>query len=188
MAEQKIEVKSPKITIAPSIENELWNAPWNITLTADPEIRIGTASFVGEKEMGTVPLSVELSKEYREEYETEVLSMMVKWAFHFRNIYEVKTEADHEDDYGLKALKNSGFVFRTNEGRREFYSIVKPKTAWTGAYLFIGIFLGFIIGLVFSHLVVGMIIGVVIGVSIGLSMDMTANKERERVTGKSLTR
>ena len=114
--------------------------------------------------------------------------MMVKWAFHFRNIYEVKTEADHEDDFGLKALKNSGFVFRTNEGRREFYSIVKPKTAWTGAYLFIGIFLGFIIGLVFSHLVVGMIIGVVIGVSIGLSMDMTANKERERVTGKSLTR
>ena len=54
MAEQKIEVKSPKITIAPSIENELWNAPWNITLTADPEIRIGTASFVGEKEMGTL--------------------------------------------------------------------------------------------------------------------------------------
>lgn len=188
MAEEKLVLKSPVITITPSNEQDLWNADWNITLTKEDK-KIGTASFHGEKEMGTVPLSVNVDGEYADQdYEKEALAMMVDWAFHFRNIYEVKSETDREDDFRVRALKKTGFVYRSSEGRQESYSIIKPKTAWTGAYLFIGIFLGLIFGLVFSHLLVGMIVGVAIGVAIGLSMDVAANKEREKVTGKSLTR
>ncbi|MBR6478610.1 MAG: hypothetical protein IKS85_09215 [Lachnospiraceae bacterium] len=84
----------------------------------------------------------------------------------------------------LRTLKKNGFVYRDSEGRTEYYSRTKPKTAWTGLYLFLGIFLGFILGIVFAHIVTGMIAGIAIGVSIGLSMDLAANKEREKVTGK----
>lgn len=189
MAEEKLELKSPRITIAPSNEQDLWNSDWEIRLTKEPDKKIGTASFIGEKEMGTIPLTVDIEKEYRDQgYESEAITMMVNWAFHFGNIYEVRSQADREDDFRVRALKKSGFVFRSNEGRQEFYSIVKAKTAWTGLYLFIGIFLGLIFGLVFSHLLVGLIVGVVIGVSIGLSMDLAANKEREKVTGKNAMR
>lgn len=189
MAENELAVKSPKITITPSDEQDLWEKDWNITLTKEPDQKIGTVSFRGDKALGTVPIHVELEQAYQNKgYGTECFGMMVAWLFHYGNIYEVKAETDRENDKCVKALKKNGFVMRNNEGRMETYSIMKPKTAWTGLYLFIGIFLGLILGIVISHVLVGMIIGVLIGVSIGLSMDMTANKAREKVTGKSLKR
>ena len=112
--------------------------------------------------------------------------MMVDWAFRFQNIYEVSAETDRENDKCVKALKKAGFVYREGEGRMEKYSITKPKTAWTGLYLFIGIALGLVLGIVFSHVITGLIAGVVIGVSFGASLDLAAKKEREKVTGKHL--
>ena len=186
MAENEIAVKSKKITVTPSDAQDLWEKDWIITLVKQPEQKIGTLNFRGEKELGTVPIAIELDPEYQGKgYGTEALSIMTAWLFHFGNIYEIQAFVDRENDKGVKALQKAGYVRRSNEGRMETYSLVKPKTAWTGLYLFIGIFLGLILGLVFSHLVVGLIIGVVIGVAIGLSMDMNANKEREKVTGKN---
>lgn len=185
--ERKHVVKSPKITIVATDDKDIWNADWNIYLTEDEEQKIGTFSFAGEKVLGTIPIHVQLDEQYRNKgYGTEAIAIMTAWAFHFKNIYEVKAETDRENDKCVKALKKNGFVYREFEGRTEYYSLTRPKTAWTGLYLFLGILLGFILGIVFSHIITGMIVGIVIGVSIGLSMDVAANKEREKVTGKRL--
>ena len=179
-------VSSPTLTIKATNESDLWNADWEILLTKE-EKKIGRLTFAGEKVLGTVPLYVELEEEYRNRgYGTEAMIMIVDWLFRFPNIFEVSAEVDRENDKGVKSLKKAGFVYREGEGRMTRYSITKPKTAWTGLYLFIGIFLGLILGIVLSHIVAGLIAGVVIGVSIGLSMDQAANKERERITGKQL--
>ena len=187
MAESELTLKSPLIMITPSDEQDLWEKDWIITLAKEPEKKIGIVHFRGEKALGAVPFHVELEEEYQNKhYGTECIGMIVSWVFHFGNIYEIKAEADRENDKAIKALKKNGFILRSSEGRNEYYSVLKPKTAWTGLYLFIGIALGLILGIIISKLLVGMIVGVVIGVSIGLSMDSAANKEREKVTGKSL--
>ena len=179
-------VKSPRITITASDDSDLWNKDWIISLTKD-EKKIGTFSFAGDKELGTVPIHIELDEEYRnQKIGREAIIMMVDWAFRFQNIYEVSAETDRENDKCVKALKKAGFVYREGEGRMEKYSITKPKTAWTGLYLFIGIALGLVLGIVFSHVITGLIAGVVIGVSFGASLDLAAKKEREKVTGKHL--
>ena len=180
-------VKSSKLIITASDDSDIWNADWNIALAKEPEKKIGTISFVGEKVLGAVPIHVELEEAYRNHgYGTEAVSMMTSWAFHFKNIYEIVTESDRENDKWIKVLKKNGFVYRDSEGRTERYSCVKPKTAWTGLYLFIGIFLGLILGIVLAHVKTGLIIGVVIGLIFGLSLDSKANKERESVTGKRI--
>lgn len=179
-------VKTPKVTIVASDDNDIWNADWHIHLTNGNQ-RIGTFSFAGEKVLGTIPIHVELDEAFRNQgYGTEVIEAMTDWAFRFKNIYEITAVTDRENDKCVKALRKNDFVCRETEGRIETYSKTRPKTAWTGLYLFIGIFLGFIMGIVFAHVITGMIVGVVIGVSIGLSMDSAANKERQKVTGKSL--
>lgn len=180
-------VKTPKVTITASDDKDIWNADWIITLAKDESKKIGTFSFAGEKVLGTIPIHVELDEAYRNQgYGTEVIAAMTGWAFNFKNIYEITAVTDRENDKCVKALRKNAFVCRETEGRMETYSKTRPKTAWTGLYLFLGIFLGFIMGIVFAHVITGMIVGVVIGVSIGLSMDSAANKEREKVTGKSL--
>ena len=185
MENDKLVVASPKIMIIPTDEQDLWEKHWKIVLAKEQEKVIGFLTFQGEKALGTVPFGIELSKEYRNQgYGTEAIRMMVDWLFHFNNIYEIRTESDRENDAYLKALKKAGFVRRGNEGRIETYSIVKPKTAWTGLYLFIGIILGMFLGLMINQLVAGLLIGIVIGLSIGLPMDAKRNKEREQVTGK----
>ena len=178
-------IKSPKITITASDDADLWNADWIISLSKEEGKKIGRFSFAGEKVLGTVPIQIELDKEYQNQgYGTEAIIMMTNWAFHFPNVYEIKTETDRENDKYVKALKKAGFVYRSFEGRTEYYSLTKPKTAWTGLYLFLGVFFGLVLGVAVTTVVTGLIIGVVIGLIIGLSMDVAANKEREKVTGK----
>lgn len=178
-------LSSPKLTITASDDNDLWNAPWIISLSGKDEKKIGYVTLAGEKVLGTIPIYVELDEEFRNHgYGTEAVSMMTAWVFHFKNVYEIKAETDRENDKAVKVLKKTRFVYRDSEGRTEHYSLTRPRTAWTGLYLFLGIFLGLILGIVLAHIVTGLIIGVVIGVSIGLSLDVKADKEREKVTGK----
>lgn len=184
MSENNYVVKSPKLTITPSDESRPWDTDWIITLTKEEDKQIGTLSLAGEKVLGTIPLQVNLVEEYRNKgYGTEVITMMVNWLFRIKSIYEVSAETDKENDKAVKALQKSGFVYRSIDGRTEHYSITKPKTAWTGLYLFIGVFLGLIFGIVFSHILISMAAGIIISTSIGLSLDMAANKEREKITG-----
>jgi len=185
MEKEKFVIQTKDLRIVPTDETDPWDKPWDIILQKGEDIVIGKVSFAGEKLLGTVPLYVEIQKEYRGQgYGTSATVMMVEWLFHFRNVYEVKASAAEKDDWAHRVLKSAGFVYRESEGKTEIYSIVKQKTSWAGLYLGIGFFAGLIIGIVTDHTVIGLLVGVLIGEGIGISMDLNANKEREKVTGK----
>lgn len=184
MEKGRYTLKSSKLIVNPSNEQDPWNEKWIIYL-AKEEKEIGYATFAGEKALGTVPLYVELEEEYRNRgLGTDALRMLVEWAFHFKNVYEVKASADHENDKAVKSLGKAGFVLRDTEGHMEFYSITKNKTAWTGLYVLIGIVVGIILGIVLGSPKIGMGLGLVVCISMGLILDNNAKKERELVTGR----
>lgn len=180
-------LKSDKLTITPSNEEDLWESDWVIAFRKGEKEQIGTASFAGEKLLGAVPLQVELAQNYRNRgLGTEVIKLMVNWAFLHKNIYEVISQVEHENDKGVNSLQKAGFVFRGNEGNVETYSIIKEKTTWTGVYVVVGIVVGMILGLVLNNLWVGFAAGVISCLCMGTIMDYNALKYRESVTGKSL--
>lgn len=179
-------LKSEMITITPSNAEDLWESDWVIAFGQGEKEQIGTASFAGEKLLGTVPLTVELGQKYRNRgLGTEVIKMMVNWAFLHRNIYEVTSRVEHENDKGVNALQKAGFVFRGNEGSIETYSIAKGKTMWTGIYLVVGIVVGLILGIVLNNAWLGFAVGLIVCLCMGKIMDYNAQKYRESVTGKS---
>lgn len=179
-------LKTDIITITPSNVEDLWESDWIIAFRKGEKEQIGTASFSGEKLLGTVPLKVELAQKYRNRgLGTEVIKMMVNWAFLHRNVYEVISRVEHENDKGVSAVQKAGFVFRGNEGNVETYSIVKQKTVWTGVYVVVGIVVGMILGIVLNNVWLGFALGMVSSLCMGIIMDSNARKYRESVTGKS---
>ncbi len=186
MSKKNLILKSETITITPSNEEDLWESDWMIAFRQGEKEQIGTASFAGEKLLGAIPLKVELAQKYRNRgLGTEVIKMMVNWAFLHKNIYEVISQVEHENDKGVNALQKAGFVFRKNEGNVETYSIVKEKTVWTGVYLAVGIVMGLILGLVLNNAWLGFAVGLISCLCVGKIMDYNAQKYRESVTGKS---
>lgn len=186
MGNKRICLKSEIVTITPSNEEDLWESDWIIALRRADKEQIGTASFAGEKLLGAVPLNVELVQRYRNRgFGTEVIRMMVDWAFLHRNIYEVISRVDHENDKGVNALQKAGFVFRDNVENVETYSIVKEKTSWTGIYVVVGIVIGMIMGVVLNNAWLGFAVGLTVCICTGMIMDSGALKERESVTGKN---
>lgn len=186
MSKKSFYLKSEIITITPSNEEDLWESDWIIAFRKGEKEQIGTASFAGEKLLGAIPLKVELVQKYRNRgLGTEVIKMMVNWAFLHKNIYEVVSRVEHENDKGVNALQKAGFVFRGKEGNVETYSIVKEKTAWTGIYVAVGIIMGLILGLVFNNAWLGFAIGFISCLCMGKILDYNALKYRESVTGKS---
>lgn len=65
MGKKGFYLKSEKLTITPSNEEDLWESDWVIALRQGEKEQIGTASFAGEKLLGAVPLQVELAQNYR---------------------------------------------------------------------------------------------------------------------------
>ncbi len=182
----KYTVKTKEILIEPVDEADIWEGQWTITLTPKDEkpVVIGSLTFAGEKVMGTVPISVTLDEEYRNKgYGTEVYKMMVDFAFGFRDIYEVKAVTEDQNDKCRYALEKAGFVHRNTEHHIETLSITKPKSAWLGLYVYIGVIAGLVIGIVIGSNWVGMVIGIVIGLFVGSIMDSEAKKRREEVLG-----
>ena len=179
-------LKSDTVTITPSNMEDLWESDWIIAFRKGEKEQLGTASFAGEKLLGAVPLNVELMPKYRNRgLGTEIIRMMVNWAFLHKNVFEIVSKVEHENDKGVNALQKAGFVFRGNEGKVETYSIIKGKTVWTGVYVVIGILVGMILGIVINSVWLGFAIGLGVSLCIGAIMDNDALKYRESVTGKS---
>ena len=132
MSKKSFYLKSEILTITPSNEEDLWESDWIIAFRKGEKEQIGTASFAGEKLLGAIPLKVELVQKYRNRgLGTEVIKMMVNWAFLHKNIYEVVSRVEHENDKGVNALQKAGFVFRGKEGNVEtLLSCLFPACVW----------------------------------------------------------
>lgn len=189
MSTNKYRIKTKELTIEPPEDGSLWEGDWTLIRKKDrytEPVCIGKASFRGDKELGTVPITVELDEEFRnKKYGTEVFKLMSDFALGFKNIYEVSAQTQDDNYKCVAALEKAGFVFRNRDGHTETYSITKPGTSWLGLYLLIGLAVGLVLGFVFGNSIVGLIIGLAAGILTGASMDQAASKEREKVTGKS---
>ena len=178
-------IKTKEFLIEPVNPEDIWEGLWSITLRGDEPVKIGTATFAGEKIAGTVPIRVDLDEDYRnKKYGTEVFKLMVDFAFGFSNIYEVSAQTELENDKCRYALEKAGFVHRSASHGVEYFSITKPKSSWLALYLYLGLLVGLALGILISSIWVGLVIGLVIGLAFGMSMDNVVKKQREKVTGQ----
>lgn len=181
---KKYILKASEFTISPSDENDIWESKWIITHKESEKV-IGWASFEGHKESGTIPFSIFIEEGYRDRnYGKQAIRMMVDFAFLHANIFEVKTECEHENDPYIVALEKSGFVYREKENGLEKYSIIKQKTSWMGLYLLLGVAAGLIMGIMLNIIWAGLVIGVAIGLIIGIVLDSKENAYRKSITHK----
>ena len=111
-------LKTDTLTITPSNMEDLWESDWIIALKKGEKEQLGTATFAGVKRLGTVPLYVELLPEYRNRgLGTEIIRMLVNWAFLHKNIFEVVSRAEHENDKGINALEKADSYTAAARGR-----------------------------------------------------------------------
>ncbi|MCR5501793.1 MAG: GNAT family N-acetyltransferase [Lachnospiraceae bacterium] len=176
MGRLRFPLVSDRLLLQPGEEKDIWKTKWTIRLKEDDKKSIGTMQFEGSAELGEVTVFVELLPEYRNQgYGSEIFYYMSEFVFRFRGIREILACCDHENDSCIHALDKAGFVFREHKDRKDYYSKKRPKTVWTGFYVFIGIFAGFLIGIVLSNLWLGTALGVLTGVVLGILMDRKEN-------------
>lgn len=187
MKKGKYQIKSEIFTITPTDENDLWEKDWIIAFRKGDREIIGKASFAGEKQLGAIPLYVELLPRYRNQgYGRELIKLLVNWAFLYRNIFEVVVTVDRENDKAVNALERVGFVRREWSGKEETYSIIKEKSNWLGIYIMIGMVVGTLLGIAINYVPVGFCIGMLACILIGKSLDTGEKKYRESVVGGRL--
>lgn len=180
-------IKTDSLLISPTDKKSLWVTPWKVELRKDDKKQIGTVKFEGEAQKGAVSVRIELDEEYRNKgYGTEVFREMVHWAFLHNDIYTVQAVTDHDNDKCINALEKAGFVRRDYDRETEWYTIEKPKTAWIGVYVVIGIYVGLILGIVVRNPALGLFIGMTVCCLIGSIMDNKELQHREEVTGKEV--
>ena len=149
----------------------------------------GLIRFEGAPELGKVVISFSVIERYRDRgYASRALKMMRDHLFWRGDIYEIEALVTLENDPAIHALTNAGFVYRSvenNDGvKTETYSITKPKSAWSGLYLLIGLIVGLTLGILMANLVIGLIMGVVAGLVTGAILDSRNQKKREDITGR----
>ncbi|MCR5527610.1 MAG: GNAT family N-acetyltransferase [Saccharofermentans sp.] len=189
MEKGKYDYKSGNMLIKPTDEEDVWNSKWDIYLVEKGDhTKVGWFSFEGEKETGTVPIQIELLPLYRGRgLGTNALKMAREWAFLHRDVYEIEAFADRENSEYISALQKSGFIYREDatifKNQNERYSVVRPKTVWTGIYIVIGVFVGVALGIVISIPWVGLVIGLGIALALGTYMDSSERRHRRDITG-----
>ena len=170
----------------------IWYADWKIMLR-DPavieKICLGVIRFEGEPILGKVNISIDIEERYRNRgYASRALKMMRDHIFWLGDIYEIEAVVDMENDAAIHAFSNAGFVYRhtdNNDGvKTETYSVTKPKTVWSGLYLFIGIIVGLSLGIMMANILIGLVTGVLAGLIVGGVMDSRSLKKRQDVTGR----
>lgn len=176
------EIVFPLVTkhffISPKNEKNLWGEEWSICFKDGDKENIGSLHFEEAGFHGSVKMFVELDPPFVEERNiSEVYYAMSRFIFRFREMREICTFCRHEDDKSVRGLEKAGYVLREFKDGNDYYSITKQKTAWTGAYVIIGMVAGFFIGIMISNLWAGTIAGVLIGTVIGYLMDKREKKD-----------
>lgn len=166
----------------------VWDVKWLIKERKDEKRHVGSLWFNGVPEMGVVDMNFSIeSRFWNREYAREALRAIIDWVFDKKDLYEIKITIGVEEEDKAAVLQRSGFVFRRGNKVDESYSIVKPRTVWTGLYVPIGIVAGIGLGVLFDSMIVGLAVGVVIGLVVGVILDTRANAERTKITGEKRT-
>ena len=175
-----------------SAKDAIWDADWKIMYHEPGELNsteIGLIRFEGKPVLGKVVISFSVIERYRDRgYASRALKMMRDHLFWRGDIYEIEAKVTLENDPAIHALTRAGFVYRSaenNDGvKTETYSITKPKSAWSGLYLFIGLIAGLSLGILMANLLIGLATGVIAGLLTGALLDSRNQKKREDITGR----
>ncbi len=169
-----------------------WYADWEI-ITIDrydkSRTGVGVIRFEDKPVLGKVVISFEVEERYRDRgYASQALKALTKWLFWRGDVYEVEATVVLENDPAIHALLNAQFIYRRMEHedgvKKEIYSITKPKSSWSGLYLFVGIIAGLTIGILVANILMGIIAGVIAGLGLGVWLDSKNLKKRQDVTGR----
>ena len=163
---------SDHLILMPDNEHDIWNEKWTVSLHNSSSDRIGILRFSESKVAGETEVYVELDPAYRDKgYGEEIFYFMAKFAFRFRRIKEICAVCAHDNDKCIHALEKADYVLREHKNGMDYYSKKKPKTAWAGLYIPIGLIAGYLLGILISNLIIGTIIGVSVGVFVGFVLD-----------------
>lgn len=187
MAKDKYTIKNGEIELLPVKPDKedfsKWDIIWEAYERNNEKRKIATVNFNGEPDCGSVELSVNVEDGFKlHVYAKEAVRTMMDWALDQKDIYEVKCQANAEDEVVIDAVQRAGFIFRNCVHGIDYYTVDKQRTAWTALYLIIGFAAGLLIGVTIGHMVVGLGIGLFVGISIGAIMDAKAMEERASVT------
>ena len=174
MSRLRFPLVTDRLTLTPEDEKNIWTSGWDVRLKEKGKDAgtIGSFRFIGAKEDGEIGISVELLPEYRDQgYGSEIFFFMAEFVFRFRNMREITASCPHENNRCIRALDKAGYVYRENRRGTDYYSKKRPKTAWTGLYVVVGVSAGFLLGIVVSNLLMGTAIGVIVGVIVGFLLD-----------------
>lgn len=170
-------------------KNGQWYTYWEILLRDRTKIvrNVGFAFFNGPAVRGEVELNLFIEPRDRDKgYGTEAIKALVEWVFLQKDIYEISTWVDFEQDAYVKILYKGGFVFRyrDKEKKKERYSIIAPKSSWSGLYLIIGVIVGLMVGAVLGNFAAAIAAGLIIGILVGVILDNKIAEHRAEITGK----
>ncbi len=174
MSSIRLPLATDRLLLCPEDEKSIWTSGWNVRLKEkDGETEdIGSFRFLGAKEDGEIGISVELLPEFRNKgYGSEIFFFMAEFVFRFRNMREITASCDHENDSCVHALNKAEYVWRESKGSTDFFSKKRPKSAWAGLYVCVGVCAGFLLGITLSNLWLGTAIGVIAGAVIGILLD-----------------
>ncbi len=175
MSKLRFPLVTDHLLLQPDDEEKLWNEKWTVRSRDGAQDVIGTLSLAGAKIAGEVPIRVELQEEYRNRgFGTEIFYFMAKFVFRFRDLKEISAVCEHENDKCVHALEKAGYVLREQKNGMDHYSMKKPKTAWTGLYVSVGVCAGLILGVVLSNLWAGLVTGILAGAIVGFVLDRRA--------------
>ena len=176
MGRLRFPLRTDHLTLQPENEEKIWEEPWAVRLTESGEpigtLTVGSAGIAGE-----VTIHAELEPAYQNRgYGREIFYFLAKFVFRFRDLKEISAVCEHENDRCVHALERAGYVLREHKDGKDHYSMKKPKTAWTGLYLGIGVCAGLTLGIVLSNLWAGIVTGVLAGIVVGFLLDRRENR------------
>ena len=166
----------------------IWYTYWKVVRRKERGLHVGGFWFMGEPNRGVVEICFTIFKEFRgRRYATQCLREITEWAF-ANKVYTIEATVATENSSAISVLDRSGYVYRSGDRVEQSYSIEKQRTGWAGFYLILGVTTGLFLGILLNSMIAGMIIGVAIGLLAGTGMDVSAMKEREKVTGEKYVR
>ena len=172
MGDKLLPLVTRHFLIQPQSVDKLWEEEWSVTLRDDADKKVGRFHFEEAGIDGEVTLLLDIEPAYQKpSLGAEIYSAIASFVFKFQELKVVRTSCRHEDDDLVHSLEKAGYVRRKNSDGRDFYSITKQKTSWTGLYMILGLVAGLIIGITISNLWVGTFSGIIIGTVIGYLID-----------------
>ena len=186
--------------------NYIWNTVWRVSLRANTKEQVGLFRFCGPQHKGRVGFELVIFPEYRHMgYARQLIAKMTSYAFGQNDIYFLYSDVPGKEEPAEyeRILRRAGFgteeeVFDPLAAQRIISDeeiidhkipdmLIKeaPVTAYSAAYIMIGLCIGMIISIYSGLMLEGIAGGLIFSTVLGAVMDHFELKHRKRVLSGS---